>query len=109
MTEQASEVVVLVTASSQEEAIRLANLAVERKLAACATVIPHVRSIYRWEGKIHDEQESLIVFKTASSFFSALEEAIKRHHSYSVPEIIALPIVLGSQPYLDWLRGELLK
>ncbi len=109
MTEQASEVVVLVTASSEEEAVSLANLVVETKLAACATVIPHVRSIYRWEGKIHDEQESVIVFKTASRVFSALEEAIKRHHSYSVPEIIALPIVLGSQPYLDWLRGELLK
>lgn len=108
MTNQVSEVVVLVTASSTGEAVKLANLMVEAKLAACATVIPQVRSIYRWEGKIHDEQEAMIVFKTASRSFPVLEEAIKRHHSYSVPEIIALPIVLGSQPYLEWLRGELL-
>ncbi len=109
MTTQVSEVVVLVTASSQEEAVKLANLVVEARLAACATVIPQVRSIYRWEGKIHDDQEALIVFKTASRSFSALEEAIRCHHSYSVPEIIALPIILGSQPYLDWLRGEISK
>src|SRR5947199_177488 len=77
---------------------------VEAGLVACANVLHKVRSIFRWEGKVTEEQESLIVLKTRSGLMKQLEKAIKKMHSYSVPEIIAIPIVQGSNEYLNWIR-----
>jgi len=99
--------VVLVTASSQEEGEAIASALVELKLAACVSLVP-IHSIYTWQGKVNVEQEWQLTIKTDLSQFSVLSEKIKELHSYQVPEIIALPIVAGSQSYLDWI-GENVK
>jgi periplasmic divalent cation tolerance protein len=98
------EIVVFVTTASEEEAARIGRAVVEDGLAACANVIPRIRSIFRWEGKVSDEQEALMLLKTRADLFDDLAKAVKRHHSYDVPEIIALPIGRGSADYLKWIR-----
>jgi len=97
-------IIVFVTCGSEEEALKIANALVEEHLAACVNLISPIRSIYRWEGKIWDEQEWLLIIKTEKKRFQELEEKVKSLHSYSVPEIISLPIVEGSSSYLNWIR-----
>lgn len=97
---------VLVTAGSEEEAAKIGRTLVEEKLAACANMVPRIRSIYRWKGEIHDEQETLILIKTRTSMFPALRNRIRELHNYEVPEITALPISQGLQEYLDWVVDE---
>jgi periplasmic divalent cation tolerance protein len=106
MGEKKTEIVVLITTATEEEAVRIGHTLVEAKLAACANVIPRIRSIYRWEGKIADEQESLIVLKSRGELFEALERAVKKLHSYSIPEIIAIPLSMGSSQYINWIHAE---
>ena len=96
-------IIVLVTCGSEEEALRIANVLVEENLAACASMISPIRSIYRWEGKICDEKEWLLIIKTQGHRFAELEKKVRTLHSYSVPEIVSLPITEGSPPYLTWL------
>lgn len=96
--------VVYITAPNGEEAARIARSLVEEKLAGCVNIVPGIRSIYSWQGKIEDEAEVLMIVKTRIKLFSRLQERVKELHSYTVPEIIALPIVEGSQEYIDWLR-----
>jgi periplasmic divalent cation tolerance protein len=96
-------IVVLVTCGSEEEAAKIANALVETHLAACVNLVSPIRSIYRWEGKICDEKEWLLIIKTQKERFEELEKKVKSLHSYSVPEIISLPILEGSSSYLDWL------
>ncbi len=98
-------IVVLVTCGSEDEASTIAHSLVEDRLAACVNIVPPVRSIYRWEEKIWDEREWLLLVKTEKDRFGALQRRITSLHSYSVPEIIALPVVLGSSPYFEWLLG----
>ena len=104
-----SEVVVFVTAATAEEAERLGLIIVESRLAACANVINGIRSIFRWENKVNVENECLMLIKTTLERYPELEAVIRRHHSYSVPEIIALPVIAGSAPYLKWVRDETCK
>ncbi len=99
-----SEVVVLITASAEEEAVKIARALVEDRLAACVNIVKSIRSIYRWEGKIEDDQEVLMLAKTTQALFPTLEKRVKELHSYTVPEIIAVPIIHGSENYLAWLR-----
>jgi periplasmic divalent cation tolerance protein len=96
-------IAVLVTCASEEEASKIAHSLVEERLAACVNILSPIRSIYRWEGKICDEKEFLLVIKTQKKKFEVLEKKVKSLHSYSVPEIIALPTVQGSSSYLEWL------
>jgi periplasmic divalent cation tolerance protein len=96
-------IVVFVTCGSEEEALKIANTLVEEHLAACANLVSPIRSIYRWEGKIWDEKECLLIIKTQKQRFEELEKKVKSLHSYSVPEIISLPIVEGSSSYLNWV------
>jgi periplasmic divalent cation tolerance protein len=96
-------IVVLVTCGSEEEALKIANALIEEHLAACTNLVSPIRSIYRWEGKIWDEKECLLIIKTQKQRFEELEKKVKSLHSYSVPEIISLPIVEGSSSYLNWL------
>jgi len=96
-------IIVLVTCSSEEEAVKISKALVEDRLAACVNLISPVRSIYRWEGKIWDEREWLLMIKTRKERFKEIETKVKALHSYSVPEIIALPIIEGSSSYLGWL------
>jgi len=97
--------VVLVTVSSQQEGQAIAQTLVEAQMAACVTLTP-VHSIYTWQGKVHSEQEWQMVIKTDLAHFPILEKKIRELHSYEVPEIIALPIVAGSQPYLQWISDN---
>jgi len=98
--------VVLTTVGSDEQADGVASALVGERLAACVNVVKGVTSIYRWEGKIARDEERLLVIKTTRARFDAVRERILALHAYEVPEIVALPIVAGSEAYLDWLRGE---
>lgn len=98
------EVVVLITTASDEEAQKIGRMLVEEGLVACANIIPAVRSIFRWEGQVTEEQEALLILKSVSEAFDSLEAKVKAHHSYDVPEIIALPIQTGSESYMEWVR-----
>ena len=97
-------IVVFVTCGSEEEGLKIANALVEGRLAACVNLISPIRSIYRWEGKIWDEKEWLLIIKTEKHRFEELEKRVKFLHSYSVPEIISLPVEEGSSAYLNWIR-----
>ncbi|MGC9505211.1 divalent-cation tolerance protein CutA [Baaleninema sp.] len=96
--------IVLITASSAEEAKAIAKSLVEEHLAACVSLTP-VRSIYSWQGNIEDEEEWQLIIKTNLTQFDRLESRIRQLHSYDVPEIIAVPIIKGSRDYLNWI-GE---
>ena len=98
------EIVVLVTVSSDAEATSLSRILVENGLAACVNIIPGVRSIFKWDGEVSEEQEFLLLAKTVRQAFAQLVCMVKANHSYAVPEIIALPIQLGSEVYLAWIR-----
>lgn len=95
--------VVLITASSPHEAVRLASTLVEERLAACVNVVGGIGSTYRWQGSVEHAEEWLLVAKTALHLVEALTARVQALHSYTVPEIIALPIVGGSPAYLSWL------
>jgi periplasmic divalent cation tolerance protein len=98
------KIVVLVTCASAKEARRIARGLVEARLAACGNVLETpVRSIYRWRGKVETAREYLLIVKTSRQRFAALEKMVKRLHSYDVPEIIAVPIAVGSPNYLKWI------
>ncbi|MCC2640491.1 MAG: cutA [Nitrospira sp.] len=101
-----SALVVLVTASSSEEAEQIGRASVNLGLAACSNVVTGIQSIFRWENKVNVESECLIIMKTTLDRFAELETVIRQHHSYAVPEIIALPIIAGSAPYLEWIKSE---
>ena len=99
-------IVVLVTTPTPERAAEIARAAVEERLAACGNVVPGLRSIYRWEGEIHDDAEALLVLKTTRGRFEALRERVLSLHPYALPEVIALPVEAGSAPYLAWIAAE---
>ena len=99
-----SAIVVIVTASNEEEAAKIGKALVDERLAACANIVPKIRSIYRWEGKVQDDPEALMLIKTTEDMFEALTARVKELHSYSVPEIIALPIGAGASDYLSWIE-----
>jgi len=101
---ETDEIVVLITAPGEEPAVAIARALVETRLAACANLIRGVRSIYSWKGNIEDDTEVLMIVKTRKKLFDSLKSKIKELHSYEVPEIIALPIIAGSDDYLKWLR-----
>ena len=106
MSQQANDqIVVLMTAPNADEATRIAEMLVARKLAACVQILPPMTSIYVWKGDVQREGEILLVAKSSRAKFDELEEAVRATHSYETPEIIALPIVAGSQPYLSWLSS----
>jgi periplasmic divalent cation tolerance protein len=97
-------IVVFMTAANGEEAARLAEMLVGAHLAACVQVLPEMESVYRWQGKIERQAEILLIAKTTSGKFDELEREVRALHSYDTPEIVAVPIVAGSAPYLEWLR-----
>jgi periplasmic divalent cation tolerance protein len=94
---------VLTTVARAEDAERIAEALVERRLAACVNVLPGVRSIYRWKGAVERDEERLLVVKTRADRFDALRDAILALHPYEVPEVVAVPIEAGSPAYLRWL------
>ncbi|MGH9404375.1 MAG: divalent-cation tolerance protein CutA [Terriglobia bacterium] len=96
-------IVVLTTTGELREARKLARRLVDSRLAACVNISSPVRSLYRWQGKTVDEREYVILIKTRRDRFRELSEAILEMHSYTTPEIIALPVSAGSQDYLSWI------
>ena len=98
--------IVFVTAGNEEEAAKIGRTLVKERLGACANIVPRVRSIYRWKGEIYDEQECLIIIKTRTSLFPALEKRVKELHNYEVPEIISFPVARGLPQYIEWVLGE---
>lgn len=99
--------IVLTTAANPEEARALGRALVEEQLAACATLIPAVESIYRWKGTIESSGETMVLLKTDVDRLAALETRLRQLHSYEVPEFLVVPIETGSRAYLDWMRESL--
>jgi periplasmic divalent cation tolerance protein len=102
------EVVIIVTASNEDEAVRIARILLEEELVACVNIHQKVRSLYWWEGKIQDENETMMIIKTRREHVEMIVKKVKEVHSYTVPEVIALPIIDGSDDYLRWI-GEVTK
>jgi periplasmic divalent cation tolerance protein len=98
--------VVFVTTSGEEEAEKIASLLLEKRKAACVNVIPRVKSRGWWQGRLDSAQESLLIIKTRAALVPELTEIVKKAHSYTVPEIVALPIIGGNKDYLDWVDQE---
>jgi periplasmic divalent cation tolerance protein len=99
--------IVLTTAASPEEADRIGRTLVEERLAACATIIPAVQSIYHWQGKVEASTETMLLLKTGPAQLPALEDRLHELHSYQTPEFLVLIVEAGSHPYLDWLQASL--
>jgi periplasmic divalent cation tolerance protein len=97
-------IVVFITAPNEEEASNIAKTLVQERLAGCVNIVKEIRSIYMWEGNIEDEKEVLMIAKTQKSLFESCSKRVKELHSYTVPEIIAMPVVAGSEDYLRWLK-----
>jgi periplasmic divalent cation tolerance protein len=98
--------VALSTAPDGETAARIARTLVEERLAACVNLVPAVRSIYRWQDRVEDEAEVLLVIKTHAARVDALAERLRALHPYELPELVALPVAAGSAPYLAWVVAE---
>jgi len=101
-------IAVFITAPNNEEASRLVDMLVERKLAACVQVLPAVDSVYRWQGKIERQAELLLIAKTLASKFAELEREVRALHSYETPEIVAVPLSAVSEKYLQWLTASVM-
>lgn len=97
--------VVLTTVGSEEQARTIAEALVEQRLAACVNILPAVRSIYRWQGKLWDDEELLLVIKTTADRFQALRAAIQELHSYELPEVLALPVTQSDPAALAWIHA----
>lgn len=97
-------IVVYITSHSEDEAAKIAKAIVSERLAGCVNIIKGIRSIYNWQGKIEDDAEVLMIIKTQRHLFESLKRRVKELHSYTVPEIIALPVVEGSEDYINWLK-----
>ena len=98
---------VLTTCDSADSADKLARHLVETRVAACVNILPMARSIYRWKDKVEEAQEWLLLIKSRRDLFAGLQAEIEKAHTYEVPEVIALPIVEGSEAYLEWLGAQL--
>jgi periplasmic divalent cation tolerance protein len=96
--------VILVTANSEGSAVKISKHLVENRLAACASIVPKIRSFYIWEDEVCDDEEYLLIIKTRGDLFERVRDAIVEIHDYDVPEIISLPIVGGIDSYLDWIN-----
>jgi len=101
-----NHIIIYITTGSINEAKKIGRVLVEEKLVACSNIISPIRSIYRWQGKICDDKEALMVLKTKKKLFKQIIKRVEKLHSYDVPEIIAMPIIEGSSKYLSWLNEE---
>ena len=97
---------IYITAASAAEADTIAQVLVEERLAACVNILPGIRSIYRWEGRVQEDAEVALIAKSRADLFDTLCDRVKTLHSSSCPCIVAWPIAAGFQPYLDWLAEE---
>ncbi len=107
MTKMVEYVVVLVTCANRKEEEKISQALVEKKLAACVNLVPKVSSRYWWKSKVETANEVLLIIKTEKSLVNKLITTVKKLHSYTVPEIIALPILAGNKDYLNWITDSL--
>jgi periplasmic divalent cation tolerance protein len=103
----APEIVVVLVTVPIEQTQKIARALVERKLAACVNVVPGIRSMYWWEGKVQDDAEDLLVIKTPREGFDRLRDGILELHPYKVPEVIALPVEAAHTAYIDWVKRSI--
>lgn len=103
---QTEAITVLTTLATADEAVALVRALLERRLIACGTVLPGARSLYRWEGRIADEAEVLVLLKTRAAQLRPLQAAFEELHPYKVPELLALPVAAGNEKYLAWINRE---
>ena len=101
------KIVVLSTCATEEEADRLARVLVQARVAACVTMVPGARSVYRWQGAIESSAECLLIIKSSRQLFEPLRMALEDAHTYDVPEVLALPVMEGAAAYMNWLEAEL--
>ncbi|MCF7803649.1 MAG: divalent-cation tolerance protein CutA [Candidatus Marinimicrobia bacterium] len=106
MTNDISPVVILITCGNSEEAQTISNTLVRRKLIACGNIVPEITSIFNWEKKVTHDSEVLVIAKSQNELFDEVVKVVKELHSYQTPEIIALPVIKGSEDYLTWLVDE---
>ena len=99
--------IVLCTCPDTAAARRLAAGLLERKWAACVNILPEIRSMYRWQGELHDEGEALMVVKTVHQAYAEVEAWLLQHHPYDVPEVLAVQVQAGSAAYLEWVQNEI--
>ncbi len=100
----AREIVVLITTPTAREARSIGRRLVEEKLAACANIVPQIESIFSWQGRVQNQREAFMVLKTQLACLERLVRRVKSLHSYTIPEVIALPILRGSRDYIRWIR-----
>ena len=101
--EEFANIVLFITTASTEEAQRIASVLLNKRKAACVNIVPKVSSFFWWQEKLDSAQESLLIIKTKTSILNEIVNLVKEHHSYDIPEIIALPIIGGNQDYLEWI------
>ena len=104
--EEFADIVVFITTANAEEAQRIADVLLNERKAACVNIVPGVSSFFWWQGKVDSAQESLLIVKTKALVLNQIVNLVTEHHSYDVPEIIALPIIGGNRDYLEWLGKE---
>jgi len=101
------KIIVLTTCENSQDAQTIAETLVEKRLAACVNILPGLKSVYRWQGKVENAAELLLLIKTRRGLFEQLSAELARIHPYKVPEVIALPLIDGAPAYLGWLEKEL--
>ena len=99
----AKDVLVVLVTCPPDKAQGIADALVEERVAACVNVVPSLRSVYRWKGAVHHDEEAMLLVKTTKDRFEALKQAVLRHHPYELPEVIAVPVDRGHTPYLEWV------
>lgn len=97
-------ILIYISVKNQDEANSIARTLVDEELCACVSIIPSVRSIYKYKGQVHDENEAILLVKTTSQLFTALKEKVIEIHSYETPEIIATQITYGNEKYISWVN-----
>ena len=105
-SESDEAIAVFVTSANSIEAVQLAEVLVNKRLAACVQILPEMESIYSWQGKVERQREVLLIAKTLKSKFSDLETEVRAIHSYETPEVVAVPLTAGSTAYLEWLSAS---
>jgi len=103
---ESSYIVLFVTTANAEEAERIAKVLLKERKVACINIVPRISSLFWWQGKLDSAEESLLIIKTKASVLDEIVSLVKEHHSYNIPEVIALPIIGGNQDYLEWVGRE---